>query len=113
MFDSWASAAWHSVGSSGQSLSSGESLCISKGSYARMKGLVKVPKFNGKVVIVVRYMESKKRWRVKLLNERRLRYLCVKEEHLQPITAEAAKTKEADTTATSSPKYIWKRKHEE
>ena len=37
---------------------------ITEGSYARLKNLNRVPKFNGKMVKIVRYIEEKGRWKV-------------------------------------------------
>merc|ERR1712228_905559 len=39
-----------------------------KGSYARLKGLVKASEFNGKAVKIMDYVEKKDRWKVKLLH---------------------------------------------
>ena len=59
---------------------------IQEGSYARLKGLVKVPKFNGKTVKVVSFVEKKGRWKVKLLNSKHeKKYLGVRKENLDPI----------------------------
>ena len=59
---------------------------ITEGAYARLKGLIRVPKFNGKVVKVLGYVERKGRWKVKLLHAKQeKKYLGVKEEHLDPI----------------------------
>ena len=59
---------------------------ITEGAYARLKGLIRVPKFNGKTVKIVAYVEKKGRWKVKLLHAKQeKKYLGVKEEHLDPI----------------------------
>eukprot|EP01083_Nonionella_stella_P120906 362797_1 len=59
---------------------------IEPGSYARLKGLLRVPKFNGKTVKVVTYVEKKGRWKVKLLHAKQeKKYLGVREENLEPI----------------------------
>ena len=54
--------------------------------YARLKGLSRVPQFNGKTVKIVSYVEKKDRWKVKLLRAgKEKKYLGVKAEHLDPI----------------------------
>eukprot|EP01083_Nonionella_stella_P047819 127974_1 len=65
---------------------------ITEGAYARLKGLVRVPKLNGKTVKIVAYVEKKERWKVKLLHPQhmwrrnsRKKYLGVREENLDPI----------------------------
>ena len=59
---------------------------IVEGSYARLKGLGKIPEFNGKVVKIVSYVAKKSRWKVKVLqNTKKKRYLGVREENLDPI----------------------------
>merc|ERR1712176_614966 len=59
---------------------------ITEGAYARLKGLLRVPKFNGKTVKIVAYVEKKGRWKVKLLHAKQeKKYLGVREENLDPI----------------------------
>ena len=59
---------------------------VTEGSYARLKGLYRVPKFNGKTVKIVVFIERQDRWKVKLLHAKQeKKYLGVKEEHLDPI----------------------------
>ena len=59
---------------------------ITEGSYARLKGLEKVPQFNGKTVKVVSYVPNKLRWKVKILhNSTERKYLGVREQNLDPI----------------------------
>merc|ERR1712228_599994 len=59
---------------------------ITDGAYARLKGLLRVPKFNGKTVKIVAYVEKKGRWKVKLLHAKQeKKYLGVREENLDPI----------------------------
>ena len=59
---------------------------ITEGAYARLKGLVRAPKFNGKTVKIVSYVENKGRWKVKLLHANlEKKYLGVREECLDPI----------------------------
>ena len=59
---------------------------IVEGSYARLKGLTLVPRFNGKTVKVVSFVEKKSRWKVKLLQTKQeKKYLGVFEQNLDPI----------------------------
>ena len=55
----------------------------SAGSYARLKGIVRAPKFNGKTVKIVSYVEKKDRWKVKLLHAKQeKKYLGVRADKL-------------------------------
>lgn len=59
---------------------------ITEGAYARLKGMLRIPKFNGKTVKIVAYVQKKERWKVKLLHAKQeKRYLGVREENLDPI----------------------------
>ena len=59
---------------------------IVEGSYARLKGLQRVPKYNGKTVKIISWHHDKERWKVKLLHARQeKKYLGVAEENLDPI----------------------------
>ena len=59
---------------------------VKEGEYARLKGLIRCPKFNGKTVKIVAYVAEKGRWKVKVLHAKQgNKYLGVKEEHLDPV----------------------------
>ena len=70
--------------------SSNKSLRIMKGGYAKIKGMVAYPKFNGQIVKIVEYDASERAWKVKLLNEMRCYFEYRNEENLEPISAEEA-----------------------
>ena len=59
---------------------------LREGSYARLQKLEKLHQFNGKTVKVVCWVSEKKRWKVKLLqNKKERKYLGVRPVNLEPI----------------------------
>ncbi|ETO31190.1 hypothetical protein RFI_05929 [Reticulomyxa filosa] len=61
---------------------------IKKDSYAKLKGLQSMTKFNGRVVKTIEYVQEKQRWKVKLYNnnkKKEKKHLGVKEENLTPL----------------------------
>ena len=69
-----------------EAIESVEGSRITEGSYARVKGLVRDSKFNGKTVKIIAYVEKRSKWKVKLLHARQeKKYLGIKTENLDPI----------------------------
>ena len=61
---------------------------IHDGTYARLKGLEKVPHFNGKAVKVISYVPRKARWKVKIIQLTKTKeknYLGMREDNLDPM----------------------------
>ena len=59
---------------------------LREGSYARFQGLERVCQFNGKTVKLVSWVSKKKRWKVKLLqNKKERKYLGVRPKNLKPL----------------------------
>ena len=55
-------------------------------SYARLRALKKLPQLNGKTVKIVSWVSEKKRWKVKLLeNKKDRKYLGVRPKNLKPL----------------------------
>ena len=58
---------------------------LTDGLYARLQGLNRVPKFNDKLVKLMRYVEKKGRWKVQLIHDKQeKKYLGVRPENLNP-----------------------------
>lgn len=72
--------------------------------YAKLKGLSS-SQYNGKTVKVVKYVESKDRWRVKLLSKQNAQkkvYLGVKKENLEPVLSKHSNGKALPSIVESS-----------
>ena len=58
---------------------------FTEGAYAKIKGLLKVPKFNGKTVQLMRYVEKKSRWSARMIQSNQGKKMVgLREENLEP-----------------------------